>query len=96
MNALTRAQCWNLPNNIIQGENRRWRELVMINIPSVNKTNVDDYVKHNIPELAYQFNWEAMTDNQRLQEKFKYRNSYASLRESGHYDGYQIEVEEDE
>ena len=96
MNALTRTQCWNLPNNIIQGQNRKWRELVMINIPEVNKTNVDDYVCRNIPELAYQFRWEAMTDNQRLQEKFKYRNSYSSLRDSGHYDGYQLDIGDEE
>jgi len=101
MEALTRTQCWNLPNNIVVSQNRQWRDLIKLNdknylvgaIRGGRKDDIDSYVIKNIPELAYQFKWELMTDNQRLQEKFKYRNNYDD-RYSGHYDGYKIEVEE--
>jgi hypothetical protein len=90
MDALTRSQVWNLPMNIITSQNRKWRDLIKINDPTIK--NINNYVIHNIPELAYQFKWEGMTDNQRLQEKFKYRNNYDSLRHTGHYDGYHLDL----
>lgn len=89
MEALSRSQCWNFPNNVIKGQNRQWRDLIILKIPGVNKKNIDEYVINNIPELAYQFRWEVMSDNQRLQEKFKYRGTLRSLRSNGHYESFQ-------
>jgi hypothetical protein len=93
MDALSRSQCWNLPKNEINAHNRYWRNLVktqdqnfLIQCLKGKQIDIDKYIIKNIPELAYQFCWEQMTDNEQLQEKFRYRNSKQNNQD--HYDGY--------
>jgi hypothetical protein len=95
MESLSRSQCWNLPKNEISANNRYWRDLVKSKDPgwqSLKKIqDIDKYIIKNIPEIAYQFRWEQMTDNERLQEKFRYRNATPY---HGHYENYDNTISE--
>jgi hypothetical protein len=99
MESLSKSQCWNLPNNEITAQNRYWRNLVKLKDPGwvmeclKKSQDINKYIIKNIPELAYQFRWEQMSDNERLQEKFKYRSAPTY---HGHYDGYEIQQEYEE
>ena len=84
-----------MPNDLIEAENRKWRHLVVENDqdwalemsknPLYKRQDIDNFIIKKYWDLAYQFTWLTLSDNERLQEKFKYRSKPRNV---GYYEEF--------